>query len=193
MEETKVIYSSFSNFSYLGSLILFICFSGVKKFKSVLFLVWHHELSFLWSTQANVVCVVYDVTSEETINKVLIRFLVYTWLTPHTNSPCYGYQQLLWMHFKHKTPVKNSPLFFQIRTKWIPLVNGDAEKGNKYVSPQLWVCWGVCVCVHVLLVLLNFDLFYSHCLHKVLANFVISEVFKLHWDACINTGEMSDV
>lgn len=24
--------------------------------------------------------------------------------------------------------------FFQIRTKWIPLVNGDAEKGNKYVS-----------------------------------------------------------
>uniref|UniRef100_A0A3Q3VV31 Mitochondrial Rho GTPase n=1 Tax=Mola mola TaxID=94237 RepID=A0A3Q3VV31_MOLML len=39
------------------------------------------------SSSANVVCVVYDVTNEDTINK--------------------------------------------IRTKWIPLVNGDAEKGNK--------------------------------------------------------------
>lgn len=36
-----------------------------------------------------------------------------------------------------------SPLAFQIRTRWIPLVNGDAEKGNKYVSGQ-WV-WCVCV------------------------------------------------
>lgn len=27
-----------------------------------------------------------------------------------------------------------SSLTFQIRTRWIPLVNGDAEKGNKYVS-----------------------------------------------------------
>uniref|UniRef100_A0A674MMS0 Mitochondrial Rho GTPase n=1 Tax=Takifugu rubripes TaxID=31033 RepID=A0A674MMS0_TAKRU len=42
---------------------------------------------FFWPTQANVVCVVYDVTNEDTINK--------------------------------------------IRTRWIPLVNGDAEKGNK--------------------------------------------------------------
>uniref|UniRef100_A0A3B5KT59 Uncharacterized protein n=1 Tax=Xiphophorus couchianus TaxID=32473 RepID=A0A3B5KT59_9TELE len=39
---------------------------------------------------ANVVCVVYDVTNEDTIEK--------------------------------------------IKTRWIPLVNGDAEKGNKYVS-----------------------------------------------------------
>uniref|UniRef100_A0A3B4GIE1 Mitochondrial Rho GTPase n=1 Tax=Pundamilia nyererei TaxID=303518 RepID=A0A3B4GIE1_9CICH len=42
---------------------------------------------FLHPLQANVVCVVYDVTNEDTIDK--------------------------------------------IKTKWIPLVNGDAEKGNK--------------------------------------------------------------
>uniref|UniRef100_A0A8C5EFM6 Mitochondrial Rho GTPase 2 n=1 Tax=Gouania willdenowi TaxID=441366 RepID=A0A8C5EFM6_GOUWI len=49
--------------------------------------------------KANVVCVVYDVTNEDTIDK--------------------------------------------IKTKWIPLVNGDAEKGNKYVLAIKWclVVW----------------------------------------------------
>uniref|UniRef100_A0AAQ5ZH39 Mitochondrial Rho GTPase n=1 Tax=Amphiprion ocellaris TaxID=80972 RepID=A0AAQ5ZH39_AMPOC len=46
-----------------------------------------YSVSFFQPTQANVVCVVYDVTNEDTIDK--------------------------------------------IKTKWIPLVNGDAEKGNK--------------------------------------------------------------
>lgn len=73
-----------------------------------------HELSFLWPTQANVVCVVYDVTSEDTINKVLIRFLVYALLAPHKHIPCCRYQQWLLMHFKHKaneTSVQNDLLF----------------------------------------------------------------------------------
>uniref|UniRef100_A0A8D0D1G3 Mitochondrial Rho GTPase n=1 Tax=Sander lucioperca TaxID=283035 RepID=A0A8D0D1G3_SANLU len=46
-----------------------------------------HRCFFPQLTQANVVCVVYDVTNDDTIDK--------------------------------------------IKTKWIPLVNGDAEKGNK--------------------------------------------------------------
>lgn len=40
------------------------------------------------------------------------------------------------MHLKHQLFL---PLVFQIKTKWIPLVNGDAEKGNKYVC-SWWVC-----------------------------------------------------
>lgn len=32
---------------------------------------------FFWPTQANVVCVVYDVTNEDTINKVFTHSLLY--------------------------------------------------------------------------------------------------------------------
>lgn len=35
------------------------------------------NLSFPWPTQANVVCVVYDVTNEDTINKVFAFYRVY--------------------------------------------------------------------------------------------------------------------
>lgn len=53
--------------------------------------------------------------------------------------------------FKIQSKIRFFPPVFQIRTKWIPLVNGDAEKGNKYVS-----LIGVCACV--LHGLLNFGL-----------------------------------
>lgn len=79
--------------------------------------------SSLQSMQANVVCVVYDVTNEDTIDKV-------------------SYLQLFFQHIsvEHINKVDfHTASFFQIKTKWIPLVNGDAEKGNKYVSLVLSV------------------------------------------------------
>lgn len=60
------------------------------------------------------------------------------------------------MHLKYRANdtcvICFSPVF-QIRTKWIPLVNGDAEKGNKYVSAV-----DGCVYVCILTDLLNFAL-----------------------------------
>lgn len=44
------------------------------------------------------------------------------------------------------------PVIFQIKTKWIPLVNGDAEKGNKYV-------WAVDGCVSAGLLLCFWTLY----------------------------------
>lgn len=92
-------------------------------FSGVISLNW-----FFWSTQANVVCVVYDVTNEDTITKVFTR--------------CLFYSPLLCGRF---WCLHVSSLTLQIRTRWIPLVNGDAEKGNKYVSPVN----GCGVCVHM--------------------------------------------
>lgn len=71
------------------------------------------------------VCVVYDVTNEDTIDKVVnycLSYIVsYCTVIPRTCVTCRLF-------------------FFQIKTKWIPLVNGDAEKGNKYVLESVCVC-----------------------------------------------------